>query len=73
MTGRRSTPYVVAVPGGRGFVSEAQRRYMFSQHPDIAERFAAETPKNADLPEHVGDKTKKRPKLSHVLRSMGKQ
>lgn len=35
------------------FTSQAQRRFMFSQHPDIAERWAKETPKGADLPEHV--------------------
>ena len=37
------------------FVSEAQRRYMWAQHPDIARRWAKHTPKNARLPEHVGD------------------
>ena len=40
------------MPGGRGFVSQAQRRYMFSNHPDIAKRFASETPAGANLPEH---------------------
>src|SRR5215831_4368773 len=35
------------------FVSQAQRRFMYSQHPDIAKRFQAETPAGADLPEHV--------------------
>jgi len=38
----------VAVP----FQSEAQRRYLFANHPDVAKRFAAETPKGAKLPAH---------------------
>ena len=35
------------------FRSEAQRRFLFARHPDIAKRWAAEygTPKN--LPKHV--------------------
>ena len=36
------------------FRSVAQRGFMFSHHPDIAKRFAAETPKNVKLPYHVG-------------------
>jgi hypothetical protein len=35
------------------FVSNAQRRYLFAKHPDIAHEFAAATPKGAKLPEHV--------------------
>jgi hypothetical protein len=35
------------------FRSEAQRRFMFSQHPEIAKEFQAATPKDANLPEHV--------------------
>lgn len=42
------------MPGGRGFVSGAQRGFMYANHPDIAKRFQAETPKNASLPYHVG-------------------
>jgi hypothetical protein len=41
------------------FKSQAQRRYMFAQHPDIAAEFAAATPKGTKLPERVsGKKTK---------------
>jgi hypothetical protein len=40
------------------FRSEAQRRYLFSQHPDVAREFANATPKGKKLPEHV--------KKSHV-------
>jgi hypothetical protein len=35
------------------FKSEAQARYMFSQHPDIAKEFAKKTESIKDLPEHV--------------------
>lgn len=35
------------------FQSESQRRFLFSQHPKIAEEFAEHTPKNANLPEHA--------------------
>lgn len=33
------------------FESEAQRRFMYSQHPKLAKEFEAATPDNADLPE----------------------
>lgn len=35
------------------FKSEAQRRFMYSQHPRMAKRWEKETPKGADLPEKV--------------------
>lgn len=35
------------------FRSEAQRRFLFAKHPDIAREFAAATPKGEKLPEHV--------------------
>lgn len=38
------------------FKSQAQRRFMFAKHPKMAEEFAAATPKNAPLPEHVAKK-----------------
>lgn len=41
------------------FKSEAQRRYLFAKHPDVAREFAAATPKGKKLPEHV--------KKSHAL------
>lgn len=37
------------------FKSQAQRGFMFAKHPDVAKRFASETPKNAKLPYHVKD------------------
>lgn len=50
------------------FVSQKQRAYMYSQHPDIAKRFEAETPKGKKLPKR---KRKKRRKgsLARQLRS----
>jgi hypothetical protein len=41
------------------FASKAQARYMFSQHPDIAQEFAAATPSIKALPNRV-----KKPKKS---------
>lgn len=35
------------------FKSDAQRRWMFSQKPKMAKRWAAHTPKGKNLPEHV--------------------
>lgn len=35
------------------FVSEAQRRYMYANHPKLAKEFETATPENADLPERV--------------------
>jgi hypothetical protein len=42
------------------FKSEAQRAYLYSQHPDIAKIFAEHTPKGAKLPEHVKPAKKKK-------------
>ena len=49
------------------FKSDAQRRYLYSQHPDVAKKFAAETPKGADLPEHV---KKKKREMSAMMDKM---
>lgn len=35
------------------FVSEAQRKFLWSQHPSVAREFASATPKGAKLPEHA--------------------
>lgn len=37
------------------FESKAQRGFMFAKHPEIAKRWAKETPKDAKLPEHKAD------------------
>ncbi len=38
------------------FKSKSQQRFLFSQHPDIAKRWAKETPNIKKLPEHVMNK-----------------
>ena len=38
------------------FKSEAQRKFMYSQHPELAKEFEDATPANAKLPEHVAKK-----------------
>lgn len=35
------------------FKSEAQRRYLFAKHPEVAREFASKTPKGKKLPQHV--------------------
>ncbi len=41
------------------FKSKAQRAYLEANKPDVAAKFAAETPKGTKLPKHV--KPKKKP------------
>ena len=36
------------------FESNAQRRYLYEVHPEIAKKFASMTPENAKLPEKIG-------------------
>jgi hypothetical protein len=43
------------------FKSQAQRGFMYANHPEIAKEFEAATPKGKKLPEHV--KGGKRAKL----------
>ena len=38
---------------GDPFVSQAQRGFMYSQHPDIAKRWEKHTPKGKKLPRYV--------------------
>ncbi len=40
------------------FVSQAQRRYMYKNLPEIAAKWEKETPKGANLPKRVGNKGK---------------
>jgi hypothetical protein len=42
------------------FKSAAQRKYLFAKHPEIAEEFAAKTPKGKKLPEHVKPKARRK-------------
>lgn len=39
------------------FKSDAQRRYMYSQLPEIAKRWEAETPKGKKLPKKKGEQS----------------
>jgi hypothetical protein len=41
------------------FQSDAQRRFMYSQHPEIAKRWREESGPQKDLPERKGKKRKK--------------
>jgi len=41
------------------YKSDAQRRFMHAQHPAIAKRWDAHTPKGKDLPERVGGQGRK--------------
>jgi hypothetical protein len=42
------------------FVSNKQRAWMYSQHPEMAKTWQAHTPKGAKLPDHVKDKKAKK-------------
>lgn len=42
------------------FRSEAQKGWMFANHPDMAKRWATHAPDMKNLPEHVGTKKSKR-------------
>ena len=35
------------------FKSEAQRKFMYAKHPEIAKRWSKEYPNQKNLPEHV--------------------
>lgn len=40
------------------FKSQAQRAFMYANHPEIAKRWSAEYPNQGKLPEHVSPKEK---------------
>jgi hypothetical protein len=40
------------------FKSQAQRKFMYSQHPELAKEFEEATPKGKKLPQHVKKKKK---------------
>jgi hypothetical protein len=42
------------------FESEAQRKYLFATHPEIARRWAKLTPKSKKLPKHKRKEAKKK-------------
>jgi hypothetical protein len=39
------------------FKSKAQARYLFSREPEVAKKFAKETPKMKSLPEKKGEQS----------------
>jgi hypothetical protein len=41
------------------FVSEAERRFLWAKHPDIAKRWATEYPNQGKLPKHIKKAKKK--------------
>ena len=47
------------------FVSQAQRRYLYAKHPEVAKEFASKTPKGEKLPEY----SKKKEAMKRLLRS----
>lgn len=53
-------------------VSEAQRKWMHANHPDMAARWEAETPKGAKLPARVGPphSRPKKAKLAEVAKRL---
>lgn len=48
------------------FKSQAQRRYMYAKHPEIAKEFESKTPKGKKLPEHAS----KQRDLYHTLKDL---
>ena len=51
------------------FKSQAQRGYMYANHPELAKEFEAATPKGEKLPYKVSDKKPAKPKT--ILGQMG--
>jgi hypothetical protein len=50
------------------FESKAQQGWMFANKPEMAKRWAAETPNIKNLPQHVGDRTAQRGAILTRLR-----
>jgi len=50
------------------FKSKAQRAFMYSQHPEIAKRFEAETPKGKKLPGHVSNTDTEAKKMEKIMK-----
>lgn len=57
------------------FTSEKQRRFMWSQHPEIAQRWVNEGAKSTGLPEyaHGGHRTSHKGGSKSILHGMHKQ
>lgn len=52
------------------FVSQAQRRFMYAKHPEIAKEFESKTPHGKKLPEHVKTKGDKPKKANYLIQRM---
>lgn len=50
------------------FQSEAQRRFMYAKHPEIAKRWSDEYPDQGKLPEHKENEHTKREAVLHALK-----
>jgi hypothetical protein len=50
------------------FRSEAQRRFMFARHPEIAKRWAQEYPNQGPLPRHAKHKTKHHAQIAKFVK-----
>lgn len=48
------------------FKSEAQRRYLYANEPEVAKEFASKTPKGKKLPERK-KKTKRKSSLKSIF------
>lgn len=54
------------------FVSNAQRRFMYAKHPELAKEFQAATPKGKKLPEHVAKRQRQNRAHSAFMKGMSK-
>jgi len=54
------------------FKSEAQRKYLYAKHPELAKKWQQHTPKGADLPEHVTSSDNEK-KASFLLKLLEKR
>jgi len=55
------------------FKSEAQRGFLFANHPEIAKRWAREYPNQGQLPEHVGSSDEVRKRAAHAFSMIKKK
>ena len=51
--------------------SNAQRKYMWAEHPDVAREFEDATPEDAHLPEHVAKKPRPGRRFKKLKKYLG--
>jgi hypothetical protein len=51
------------------FLSKAQKKWMFANEPEVAKRWAEETPPNKKLPEHVTKKKTRESIIKKLVRN----